>query len=1112
MRGILAFRATRISTDILLFLIMVIGAEAQTSISAEPPFTWPVEELPLPFSEPAVHALWFDATGAVLWLGTPNEVARYAGDEPTWPNPPNPDIVIARSFAGANENLLIGTINGALYRWSPEGWTILLGDLGQSTFHLASDAHQGIWVGNSFHWPDSRLRYFRQGRLFEVHGGASFRSVDLLEVDPGGDLWLTSFGRLYRLRVTLGEIVEDVGIPVPGLRARDLAFRGDEVWLLGREGIERLGGNGWESVSGEGLDIGPLHRLCVDRDGRLWALGERGLAYRHRDRWYPVPELPVSASEGWPPVLAFDALGALWIGSSKGLWRLRLDRPLQRLHGEPAHLWVEGDRVWVANVDELLSGSIGSSEPFQHVFSGRVSVVASQHGNDSLWVLVEELSEPAATKEVDAPLEPGLYEVSASGVARRGGLPPVNLTRASLAFDAQGRIFAATWWSDVIWQWTGSDWKESVTAPRIGGSSGVPALALDADGRPWACLQDRLACLIDERWVMSEPISPPRPVKLNLHGSIVAAPDGGVYAYGPWRSLVRARLVEGKIEVTAAESIGLERPIPEAEPLLESEDQDLWLLAGSRLYRFDGERWWELEKLGLDDRSWRFDDLSVRAGRLAALARAADGTPWLLTAATGAAASQPVLRSTTPRTQVIDAGEFSLEYQAASWAVPRDAIRYLIELSDLSGGSRQRLWTRDSRREWRDLPHGGRYRVEVKAVDILGQESSPLVFERRVELPIAQRSWFFPVVLGLSALTAGGMGIAGYRGIRRFQAHGYRTVVQFFEEADIDRLATLRRQAQELGTQPSLAALSALGALLGLEIPKKAWPALRPRPWQRDCRIVLRAVDEEEWILHLPWEAAVAPGSEDRFLGRSPNVTLLRCPLREDTPPIPRSRPLSLLHLVASPSDEVPLDGANELEYFRQTFTRSKGRERFEIHSSADGSPRSPLTRSRFLELLHETPADAVHLTCHGRVRDGAFELLLEGDDGRRAPLTETQLVEAFHGLADRGAGSGRRPRLLILSACSGLGLPALPPPHFAARLLAVGLDGVVGFQFDLGSRTAGIFFATFYATWSAHGQIDFAAQRGRATVRALRGGSLYDFAAPVVFCANSRGLACPPP
>lgn len=1079
-------------------LLSVVALNVSVPLGATPDLPtrgWPSEELALPFAEPSVHAATWDAQRELLWVGTPNEVGVFDGHSVRWSAVAAPDVLIPRSMVAVPEGLLVGTINGTLWLFDGNLWKTILDIGGQSTFWLAKDAHGGVWIANSFSWPDSRLRYYRDGKLRDVETGERLVEASAARMDSEGRLWLILFGAVHAFKVEDGRLVDQVSVPTAPEHLRPLALEiaPDNTVLVGHEkGAMALTPQGWKPLPLDEIGLGAVLALKVDGAGRVWVAGEKGLAFSDGGAFFRVDVPRVISSVGWPPALEIDGYGQLWVGSSAGLWRVRLDVEHRSLPGTFTRLSAAAGWLWAAGEPGLVRIDPTTGALSWAVEGGHLVAVAAAPDRENLWGLLRaQGTEPG-----------GLFKANGAGLVRVGPLPPGIDDGTRLRVAPNGRLWVAHRWGYGLWTWDGTRWTASVIdAPQFEGGTAVAALEFDADGRLWAVLPDRIACFDGNRWVASGVIVARRPVKINGHGSALPNRDGGMTVYGPWRHLVRAQLVSGSIVVDALSEDGLVGRIPEDWPEFAPDGRAFWLASGGRLFRWADGRFWTVDP-ALEPWFPEIQSPLVVDGRLWALSRFEDPErtgPTTLVSLPWATAPTPRLSSDGSAPEaVVQRPFFDVRYAGRSWWWKPENLVYRVRTQPEVQGREE--WTRDPRATFSDQPHGQRREIEVQAFDPLGHASAPLRFTRTIRLPLAERPWFVPAMVAVAVvvtipLTAGLLLI-----LRRFRAHGYRTLEITLGDEQRDRFELLRGEIIALGPRPPLSSLREIGLQLGKTLPDELWRAQVSR-FRRDRRLRLVArTPEDEWMLALPWEAAGGDATT-HFLGQLPNVTILRCGVAQRDPE-PRPRRPRFLHLVASPEGHGPLAASEEAAALPHSLPAFE----FLAHDSG-----RRLTREALAATLAATPADVLHLSCHGRRSANGFEFLLEDEDGEAAPLPGHSFVELLRGV-DRG-GEGRPPfRLVALNVCEALGVPAPETTRaLGSVLLEAGADGVVGYFFELGSVSAEIFWKTFYATWWRHGQTDHAAQRARAAVRALRNPALHDFAAVGVFTADAGGRVCPP-
>jgi hypothetical protein len=203
--------------------------------------------------------------------------------------------------------------------------------------------------------------------------------------------------------------------------------------------------------------------------------------------------------------------------------------------------------------------------------------------------------------------------------------------------------------------------------------------------------------------------------------------------------------------------------------------------------------------------------------------------------------------------------------------------------------------------------------------------------------------------------------------------------------------------------------------------------------------------------------------------------------------------PLRVLGMVSDPSDLAALDVEGE----RQRLATAL----------------EPLTRARAVEvewcepkltaLLQRLRAGEFHVFHY--IGHGAFDpaqgdgvLLLEGDEGRSAPVTGTLLGGTLRDHASL--------RLAVLNSCEGARSSAEDPfAGVAASLVRREMPAVVAMQFEITDQAALTFAGSFYEGLAAGEPVDAAVTRARREIFAA--GSELEWGTPVLFMRASDGL-----
>lgn len=253
----------------------------------EPGGAWHRVQEKGPLAEAIGGRLLLDGEGGV-WLGTASgELLCVRDHQVTTVGLPAEvsDRAILSSCVSRDGSLWVGTDGGGMFRgvenrFRPYGAAEGLGDLHVNV--VFEDQRTNLWVGTQ------QGLYRRVGDRFEPTPGPQplRESVMTLGEDRHGNLWVGTFAGVVRLRDQESEVFG----------------------------------------AAQGVDHNFLRAIVEDRAGRLWlAITDRGL-YRFEDGRFQ------RFGEGWWPnqesirTLLADDQGALWVGGSFGLVRLKAGR------------------------------------------------------------------------------------------------------------------------------------------------------------------------------------------------------------------------------------------------------------------------------------------------------------------------------------------------------------------------------------------------------------------------------------------------------------------------------------------------------------------------------------------------------------------------------------------------------------------------------------------------------------------------------------------------------------------------------------------------------------------------------------------------------------------
>jgi diguanylate cyclase (GGDEF)-like protein len=329
-----------------------------------------------------VSALWADRDGTV-WVGTfDTGVTRIRGGEirhlgAEGDDAPRRVNTILRDREGT---LWLAAENG-LYRMAgeravpvplPDGRPIAQGAT------LRQDAEGNLWVGS------------RQGGLFRLRptavatitraGGLPHDLVSAIEGDGAGGVWIATHGGVAHRTERGIQLFTHAGGALADDVARDVVRgRNGDVWVATNGGLTRIrDGRAVTFGARDGLPDDRVRTLFEARDGSLWAGPYNGLAQMKDGRFRAY-----GRAEGLtdPYILSVfeDRRGTVWVGTqSEGLFRMvggrfvpgpreLARRPVFRMMEDAdGTLWVgssrglariRGDSVFVFNMRHGLSGN-----------------------------------------------------------------------------------------------------------------------------------------------------------------------------------------------------------------------------------------------------------------------------------------------------------------------------------------------------------------------------------------------------------------------------------------------------------------------------------------------------------------------------------------------------------------------------------------------------------------------------------------------------------------------------------------------------------------------------------------------------------------------------------
>ena len=237
----------------------------------------------------------------------------------------------------------------------------------------------------------------------------------------------------------------------------------------------------------------------------------------------------------------------------------------------------------------------------------------------------------------------------------------------------------------------------------------------------------------------------------------------------------------------------------------------------------------------------------------------------------------------------------------------------------------------------------------------------------------------------------------------------------------------------------------------------------------------------------LPWEFLYL---QDEFLAlnpRSPVVRYIKGAAR--VAPLKAEHPMQVLVVIASPSDEVPLDTTAEKDRITAALQPLAKKGLVEV-TFIEG----PDTWERLIDALLPNQTHILHFIGHGAFDEKQSEgvLIMEDADGLATRIDSERLRVLVQGKT--------RLRLVVLNSCLGTqGDEAQPFSSMAAGLVRSGIPAVIAMQFEISDHAAQEIAETFYRSLALNMPVDAAVTEARRKIFLSDKDSL-EWATPILF------------
>ncbi len=348
-----------------------------------------------------------------VWFGTDHGISRYNGAWHSWTE--GADLqggVYSLALGESGSELWAGTATGAVLVWDGSAWE-LLARLDAPVRALHHTRGQ-LWIGTA------AGLYLWTGEAPSPVTGLDETYVNVIgSSDGGASIWIgTTDGLWLRQEGRWSAIGEAEGLPVREVTAL-LAGGEGPVWVAADGNIawRDPSSGAWEQVETDPLHVRERVRitsLAGDGSGVVWVGTEGGGFFRLVEReaaasatpqYNLIPQSINSGETSFIHAVAVDRAGSLWLGTVSGVFR--------------------SDReIWGREIHPPASSPANEIQ----------TMLADEEGR--LWIGTrgEGIRRKAAGNGL---ADEAFFEVDS-------GLPSLFVT--DLALDADGRMWAGTWW------------------------------------------------------------------------------------------------------------------------------------------------------------------------------------------------------------------------------------------------------------------------------------------------------------------------------------------------------------------------------------------------------------------------------------------------------------------------------------------------------------------------------------------------------------------------------------------------------------------------------------------------------------------------------------------
>jgi len=683
------------------------------------------EQVKLPLREGEITAIL--PIGEVLWIGTTNGLFLFDGISSARPQPREGSVPIlyVKSLLALKDNtVLVGTINGSIWRASRDRLENLFDSHDRDEFDFVRASDGEIYVAESFgRLRPEQVRLLVEGQELRLLPGAFTRLADSNQYVYAA----TDSGNIVQFDVSHPE-TDLARMPARGisnsLKQYPRRLQADKrglLWITTDAGIEAI-----DSTSGASAVIadGNCGGVGESRFGQVW-LACMGRLAEFDGSWRTWL---VDPAFGRGSTVIADEAGNLWVGGN-GLWRaFQYARTLSTDDSARRVARAGSDAIW----------TISSS--------GAISLL--QLSNLSSRLVLPPASEPA-TLTVDsggrvfAVHERALWRLE--DLAMIAHLPD-GAGDVAVAIGAPGVFVAERANDGRVWRLTDGQFMAETVTIRAESGSGAACMGVDRLGRVWISSATQLFVRLPTgEWLTSAAIPYAPETKLNRWGTFWVDSAGNPFIFGPWGYTIAPDVQGDRVTTARMSPQGHDQPWL-ATSAIPNRPFGLVLGTDNGLFAFgDGQ----FRALGVEDTRLRSPILS-----LASL----DESKFVAATQLGLVEVDMSLPAPTLEISSVPASIqqrlLRISARAPGLAGPPQRTYTLIVSSPVDQTSLKQV-SADGNFVLDELRDATLYKLVASVTDGLGVSGPRVDRAFRVSVPLVDKRWFGPVLAGIVFVLVG---------------------------------------------------------------------------------------------------------------------------------------------------------------------------------------------------------------------------------------------------------------------------------------------------------------------------------------------------------------------